>query len=142
MDVNLSRWAALAAVCLACSAQAQQPTPQQLPSPEKVQELMQEGCKLWACTTDAAALAKMSAAERKLVEATLAKLPAETGIAQLEKVLGPPFRGGGTPRPVWLGPDKDKKSQIAIYLKNDKIALIRWLKLRQWLWERVPPPEN
>ena len=50
---------------------------------------MQEGCKLWACTTDAGALAKMTDAERKLVQDTLAKIPAETSVTELEKMLGP-----------------------------------------------------
>jgi hypothetical protein len=123
------------------AAYAQEPA-QKLPSPEHVQKLLAEGCKLWACTTDAGAVAKMTAAERKLVQETLQKLPAETSIADLEKKLGPMFRGAGTQRPVWLGPDKDKDSQIAVYLKNNKIVLIRWLKLRQWLWERAPSPAN
>jgi hypothetical protein len=135
----------LAWTCIVCAAHAQQPNAPKAPTPEqvqKIQKLVDEGCKLWACTTDAGALAKMTDAERKLVQDTLSKVPAETSISELEKVLGPAHRGGGTPRPVWLGPDKDKKSQIAVYIKNNKIALIRWLKLRQWLWERAPSPAN
>ncbi len=138
----LARHAAAAALLsIAIAAHAQQPV-QKLPTPEQAQKLMAEGCKLWACTTDAGALAKMTEAERKLVQETLQKLPAETSVTELEKRLGPAFRGTGTPRPVWLGPDKDKNSQIAFYIKNNKIVLIRWLKLRQWLWERAPSPVN
>jgi hypothetical protein len=132
---------AVMGTAIVCATYAQEPAKKQ-PSPEQVQKLLAEGCKLWACTTDAGAVAKMTEAERKLVQETLQKVPAETSITELEKQLGPVFRGGGTPRPVWLGPDKDKNSQIAIYIKNNKIVLIRWLKLRQWLWERAPSPAN
>jgi hypothetical protein len=141
---NLLRRAtlALATACIVCAAQAQNANTQPAPSPEQMKRLMAEGCKLWACTTDAGALAKMTDAERKLVRDSLSKIPAETSVTELEKVLGPPHRGAGTPRPVWLGPGKDKNSQIAVYIKNNKIALIRWLKLRQWLWERAPSPAS
>lgn len=138
----LKRFALAVASAGALSAAHAQEPPQKLPSPEHMQKLLAEGCKLWACTTDTGAVAKMTEAERKLVQETLQKIPAETSLAELEKKLGPAFRGAGTQRPVWLGPDKDKDSQIAIYIKNNKIVLIRWLKLRQWLWERAPSPAN
>ncbi len=75
-------------------------------------------CTLWGCTEGAAALVKMSPQE-KAFAARIASITSNMTEQDIEKLLGPVYRGGGTPRPVWLGPDGDKNSQVAVDYTRD-----------------------
>jgi hypothetical protein len=53
----------------------------------------------------------------------------------VSEILGDVYRGQGTNRLIWLGPNKNKSSQIAIYYNNGKIFQIRWLELGNFFWQ-------
>lgn len=55
---------------------------------------------------------------------------------EISKILGNVYRGQGTDRPIWLGPEKNKLSQILVYYKNGKIFQIRWLALGNFSWQK------
>lgn len=89
------------------------------------------------CARGDAALERMTPAEREIVDRVLTRIELETTEADLVRELGPPHRGAGTSRPVWLGPDGSQRSQIAVYFdERGRVFRVRWMKLGSFLWER------
>jgi len=95
---------------------------------------------LLGCAMGDRALEKMTPEQRLLVHDVLEKITPEMTEDDLVQLLGPVRRGAGTNRPVWLGPHKDTRTQIAVYFENGKIRKIAWLKwrslFRSFYWSR------
>ena len=96
------------------------------------------GCQMMnmAKHQGAQAVAVMSAREQAFLTEKLARITAQTTYEQIQTVLGTPYRGANTTRPVWLGTDKSKNSQISIYFSDGRPFRIRWIKLGQFMWEK------
>jgi len=92
---------------------------------------------LSACATGDDALEKMSAEELAFVE-KLKTIRPEMTESDVSNILGPVYRGGGTLRPAWLGPNNDRESQVLVYFVDDSIYKVRWMKLGSFVWEYTP----
>ena len=87
-----------------------------------------------ACATGEEALAKMSPAEKAFVE-KIKTIKPEMTEADIERILGPVKRNGGSMRPSWAGPEGSDTSEIAVYFFDGKAQKVRWIKLGSFVWE-------
>ncbi len=86
--------------------------------------------------TGEAALKKMTHDERRFFDEKLRRIVPGDSYQEVLKQLGPPMRGDGSARPVWLGPNNDRKSQIAVYLdETGTVRKIRWMKIGTFVIE-------
>ena len=91
---------------------------------------------LQSCATGDAAVSKMTVEQQAFLENNVQLIQEGMVEEQLVGILGPVYRGGGTNRPMWLGPHQDKKSQIAVYLSDNEAYKVRWLQIGSFLWEK------
>jgi hypothetical protein len=92
---------------------------------------------LSACASGDDALAEMSAEELAFTE-KIKMIRPEMTESDVANLLGPVYRGSGTPRPAWLGPTNDSGSQILVYFVDGRIYKVRWMKLGSFVWEYIP----
>jgi hypothetical protein len=86
--------------------------------------------------TGSDAVKAMSPVERSFLEQKLALIKKDMSQAQVEQILGKPYRGDGTVRPNWLGPEGGNSSQVAVYFFNDKAFKVRWMRIGRFAWNR------
>ncbi len=91
---------------------------------------------LGSCATGERAIEKMTSEQLEFLMQKLNKIEPNMNEAEVSKILGTVYRGSGTKRPVWLGPKKEKSSQIAVYYKDGKIIKILWLELNNFFWRK------
>jgi len=82
------------------------------------------------------ALAAMSGSEKQFLEQKVSKIHKDMTSADVQQILGEPYRGHGTLRPNWLGPEGGDRSQIAVYFMNGKAFKVRWMHLGKFVWDR------
>ncbi|MBI5369323.1 MAG: hypothetical protein HZA54_19970 [Planctomycetes bacterium] len=85
-----------------------------------------------------AAVSRMSLEERRFLVDRLMRLEAGMNEAAVSAILGPVYRLSGTPRPCWLGPDRNARSQIAVYFRNGRIRKVRWMRMWGFMYEFDP----
>jgi hypothetical protein len=86
------------------------------------------------------ALQRMNPDEKQYLKKLISIKP-DMDESKLAELLGPVYRGGGTARPVWLPPGGGHNSQVAVYLLNEKVFKVRWLKIGEgaFMWEKNFP---
>lgn len=93
-------------------------------------------CLIISCATGDKAISKMSNTQCDFLNSKLLLIKPEMDEDSVSKLIGPVYRGSGTMRPVWLCPENNKASQIAIYYKNKLIYKVRWMQMGKFVWEK------
>lgn len=87
-------------------------------------------------TTGDAAIRAMNQQEITFLFQRLERIPAGASRAQVERILGTPYRLEPTERPSWRGPQGDSTSRVDVYFANGRAFQIRWIKVGSFMWEK------
>jgi hypothetical protein len=85
--------------------------------------------------TGDAALARMSAEERRYLDERVARVFPGMSYDDVVGVLGEPARSGARLRPTWT-PTATPFSQVAVYFRDGRVFSVRWMKLGGFVYEK------